>query len=56
MKTNKNNRYYCHRRNQTGRLIVRERRIEIPYTENKLCKYAERLRDVYGYSIQIIII
>lgn len=56
MRKSKNNRYYYHRRNQTGRLIVRERRIEIAYTENKLCKYAERLRDVYGYSIQITII
>lgn len=56
MKKSKNNRYYCHRRNQTGRLIVRERRIEIPYTKTELCKYAQRLRDVYGYSIQTILI
>lgn len=55
MKKSKNNRYYCHRRLRNGKLIVRSRTIEIPYTENWVCKYGRRLRDVYGYSIQTIL-
>lgn len=56
MKKSKNNRYYCHRRNRTGVLKTREKTIEVPFNQDTLCKYSARLRDVYGYSIQMILI
>lgn len=51
---NNNNRYYCHRRQKTGKLIPRQRVVFLNYSEKEqIDKYAQRLRDVYGYSIQL---
>lgn len=53
---NNNNRYYCHRKLETGELVVKQRTIQLQHDQSRfLDKYARRLRDVYGYAIQLTI-
>lgn len=54
MKNNQRNRYYCHRKTKTGKLLARERTILLNHTQSSsIDKYAARLRDVYQYNIQL---
>lgn len=56
MKVSTRNRYYCHQMLSCGKADPKNRRVDVPYQNaHSLCKYAERLRDVYHYSIQTII-
>ena len=53
MKVSKNNRYYCHRKLSIGYVVAASKTIYIPFNADIKCKYAKRLRDVYGYSVQL---
>lgn len=53
---NNNNRYYCHRRLRTGKVVAKKKTIYLPVSQHeRIDKYAARLKNVYGYSIQLII-
>lgn len=55
-KVNNRNRYYCHRKTKTGRLIARQKTILLNHADvGSIDKYAARLRDVYQYNIQLTI-
>ena len=56
MKVSKNNRYYCHRKLSLGHVKAQEKTIYIPYNADLNCIYGLRLRDVYGYNIQLEIV
>ena len=57
MKTiNNNNRYYCHRRMRTGKLLAKKKTIYLPASQHEqIDRYADRLRNIYGYVIQLTI-
>lgn len=56
MKKNQSNRYYCHSKTKTGKLSSRERTILLKrYQADTIDKYAARLRDIYGYNIQLVL-
>lgn len=56
MKVNNNNRYYCHRRMRTGKLLAKKKTIYLSASQHEqIDKYAHRLKSVYGYAIQLII-
>lgn len=56
MKKNNNNRYYCHRKLSLGYVCAKKKTIYIPFNIAFDCVYGLRLRDVYGYNVQLEIV
>ena len=52
---NDNNRYYCHRKLKELSISVKKKQIEVDYKKLQSNKYIERLRDFYGYTVQLFI-